>query len=492
MSNFNFTGAYGGNNGENIVPRAVVVIGGNLINSGTPTIPLTYDLTMNSFLETDILEIVIPSELLDMSGIIKQSRKQNNYIGIELWSGFLPVQHPQHSWTQASIGLLSNDQMKKDLLNSYKTKLTKRWFGVVEQPKIRIDQKSGDFITLICKELFTLFQDYIYEKMYEGEASSVENVIKDIAGSLTSGLNIIIDPDIYQKYPDRLKVLMGLHVKFSKDGSEDQEELKQYSTVGKTVFDIIVDICRKSKLKFVQSETESFTYMFTVDKSSSTLWTLDANAHFQSCELAMGKSGNSNSNKFAVEFFSKQKDGTTTIKGTFPRNLTNDSPESQKLVSINGGVNKTKSELEAAATDYALNYSKTSIVGTMHIPNAITNLKPTHLLRLNDTRPIAEYRKLTVYTNSDGKEINFRINSISEKFGLGNGLEQTSVEFELDRAVNSINESTGEITGSDLLPSTIQKMEKINTDTIKMIDNKKILANRKSNSYDYYKNNLTQ
>ena len=104
MANLDFKGEYSGKSQYDIVPRAVVVI------NKTATIPLSYQLTTNAYLESDSLIINLPMELVDIKEILQVSRSQSDFVTIELYSGFINSQSPQHVFTQGIVGGKSNDQ----------------------------------------------------------------------------------------------------------------------------------------------------------------------------------------------------------------------------------------------------------------------------------------------------------------------------------------------------------------------------------------------
>lgn len=454
---------YGGENGENLVARSVVVIG------SVPTIPQSYNLVMNSYLESDTATIEIPTELINIKDILNKARSENSYVEVEIWSGYLSSQTEQHTFTQSIDGGLSNDEIKKKLLREYKEKLSLRWFGLLDKPTIKYSQKSGDSITLECKELFTFLQDYAFEKKYEGDKSSVNSIISDLKGQLKGSIKIEIDKDVPQ---NKLQALMGLRTSFIKDEEDKKEELKEYNTVGKTYWDIITEICRKSKLQFMQSETDLKTYEFKDDKTSATLWQLDRVQDYTDCTLMEGKVGSTNSNKLAVVVKSKQtgKEGTTEfIQATFPKELNDDSPESTKVKIIQVGNDKTKEECARIAYDKANLFAKQSLTGTIVVPNGITKIKPNHLLNLLDTSPVPELRKVSLYSGENEKIINFKITSITENFSF-NSLTQSAIEFELEPNLNILDDKTGEFKGYKLIPNTAKDNSDLNSIDMRMID----------------------
>lgn len=444
--------------GERLVARSVVVIG------GVPTIPQSYDITMNSYLESDTANIIIPTELIDISRIMKNARKENKYVEVEIWAGYLNSQLEQHTFVQSIKNGISNDEIKKKLLREYRDKLSLRWFGLLDVPSI-VWGDTGDITTLPCRELFTFLQDYAFEKKYEGENSTVKAIIDDIKKNLTGSINILVDKGVPE---NKLKVQMGLKTKYKKDTEEKTEELKEYNTNGKTYFDVIAEICKRAKLQFLQSENDLKTYVFYDDRTSDTLWELDRARDFKDCRINFGKIGTSNSNKVAFIVRSKQtgQEGDEEyIEGTFPTELTDESPESTRVQIITISNNRTKEECEQIAFDKASAYAKQSITGSFTVPNAIPKIKPSHLLNILDTSALPEKRRITLYTTANGSKMNFKITSITENFGY-DGWKQ-SVEFELEPALNLLDEKTGEIKGYKLVP---ERDSESNSDKLSEID----------------------
>ena len=153
---------------------------------------------MNSYLESDTANIIIPTELIDISRIMKNARKENKYVEVEIWSGYLNSQLEQHTFVQSIKNGISNDEIKKKLLREYRDKLSLRWFGLLDVPSISWGD-TGDITTLPCRELFTFLQDYAFEKKYEGENSTVEAIINDIKKNLTGSINILVDKGVPKK-----------------------------------------------------------------------------------------------------------------------------------------------------------------------------------------------------------------------------------------------------------------------------------------------------
>lgn len=437
-----FKGEYSGDSYFDIVPRAVVVI------NNVPTIPLSYDLTTNAYLETDNLTISIPMELIDIKEIMKTTRSNSDIVTIELWSGFLNSQSPQHLFTQSMTNMKSNDRLKKDFINDkiYKKTLPLRWFGCVDKISLFYGEKEqADMITIHAVELFTKLQDYMYEKEYKEDEGTVKRVIDDLKKYLKK-FKIEIDKNVTQQ---QLNLLLGSKVKYKKDnedGSEGTEEKedKKYSTFGKTVFEVIKDICAKAKLEFVQSDDNPFTYIFTPLYTPSKQWNLDRALHFTSCKIDQGDGSSSNKGKCTFVLKSIQNKDASVVEYTYPEELQNDSAETMLKRVINVENNLTKDQLKSRALDYFLNYSKGSMSGSINIPNAITMLKPYHQITLKDTSNVHPLRKINL-VDDKGNLLKFKITSIQEKFNKEDGLTQDSVEFQLSDYLYTIDIKSGAI-----------------------------------------------
>lgn len=443
MNKLDFKGEYSGKSQYDIVPRAVVVI------NNTATIPLSYQLTTNAYLESDSLSINLPMELVDIKELLQVARSQSDFVTIELYSGFINSQSPQHVFTQGVVGGKSNDQLKKDFINKkiYKDVLPLRWFGVLDKaPTLFWGSKDqSDMITLTCGEIFNKLAQIMYEKKYEGDKASISNVIKDLQAFLKK-IKIEIDPKVKQ---DQLNQLMGSKIKYAKDnedgseGSEEKED-KEYSTSGKNVLEIIKEICTRGKLDFVQSDVDPFTYIFQPIYTPSKLWTLDRSQHFSSLKIEGGDgSTSSGGGKISLKMKSKQKDGTI-LEYIYPEKLQNDSPETLNLKVINTAPNLTKPQLEQLALDYFLNYNKSLMYGTITIDNALTMLKPHHAIKIVDNSTVPQLRKIKL-VDSNNKPLEFKIISINESYNKDSGLKQESVEFILNDSSYFINVKDGSI-----------------------------------------------
>ena len=180
MEKLDFKGAYSGASYYDIVPRAVIVI------NDTATIPLSYNLSCNGYLESDTLTVELPMELINFKEIQETARSKSDFIKIELYSGFLNSQAPQHLFVQSLQGGLSNDQLKKKFINEkiYKDTLALRWWGLVDKFSMRWGSvEQADIVTLTCSEAFQKLAFIQYEKKYQDKAT-VGNVIKDLSAFL--------------------------------------------------------------------------------------------------------------------------------------------------------------------------------------------------------------------------------------------------------------------------------------------------------------------
>lgn len=457
MANLDFKGEYSGRSQYDIVPRAVVVI------NKTATIPLSYQLTTNAYLESDSLIINLPMELVDIKEILQVSRSQSDFVTIELYSGFINSQSPQHVFTQGIVGGKSNDQLKKDFINNkiYKNVLPLRWFGVLDKaPTLFWGSKDqSDMITLTCGEIFNKLAQIMYEKKYEGDKASINNIIKDLQSFLTK-IKIEIDPKVKKEQLDQL---MGSKIKYAKDnedgseGSEEKED-KEYSTVGKNVLEIIKEICIRGKLDFVQSDVDPFKYIFQPIYTPSKVWELDRSQHFSSLKIEGGDgSTSSGGGKISLKMKSKQDKDGSILEYIYPEKLQNDSPETLNLKVINTAPNLTKPQLEKLALDYFLNYNKSLMYGTITIDNALTMLKPYHVITIVDNSTVPKLRKIELKDNNN-KPLQFKIISINESYSKDNGLKQESVEFILNDSAYFINIKDGSI-NSILNGITLNKID---------------------------------
>lgn len=453
--------------------RAVIVIG------DVPTIPISYSLSMNSLNESDLAQFHITSDLIDMRKISQKYRLQDTYVKIELWTGYFNTQNIYHSFNEAMIGYPSNDDLKRYLVNNqnYKRLLKRRWFGVLDMPSFTWgDVRSADITTLTCKEVFTLLDDYTFEKKYEEEQATVQAVLQDLQRTITA-FTIKIDEELL-KNTKKMNLNLGAKAKINKDDGSTETVDKGYNTIGKSFFQVIKDVCQKAKIDFVQDTTDPFTYIFKEPKSSDKLWILDRVKDFTSCSVNFGKFGHSNGSKIGIITKSVQEDGSVLV-GTFPRNLDNSKPESKKVIIKTLKPHLKQEELDERASAIALNYGKYQLTGSMTIPNGIPDIKPDHLLQLKDSTPFTGYDTNRRMTNIIG-DINFRINAIKEEYSESHGLSQ-SVEFELDitNNLNKIDYDTGEIKAFDLMPNS-KDASKINdaNNEVEMIAVEKLLSQK--------------
>jgi len=410
---------FGGNNGDNVVPRSVIVIG------GTPTIPLSYDITMNNFMESDTATIKFPLELIDTNSLLTVNNKVGAFITVEIWSGFISATSKQHTYVQSNYNMKSNDQLKKDLLKSYKEDLQLRWFGILGQPEFNLSVDSASLISFNCREVITLLQDIYYEKKFEGDTATVEAILKDISASLGKTLKLSIK--IEDK--ERLRLNMGAKFVYKKKEDTREEKATEYNTVGKTYYQVLEEIIKKASLMIEQSTTDPFTYIISDLKSSNKLWELDRVKDYCDIRIREGEYGGSGNKQLNIIAKSVQSKGEV-VEAFFPRNFNGEITEGTKIKFISVAPNKDKDYCEKIAIQYATAYQKLGMTGDCIIPNAITGLKPHHLLKFKDSSNLAI--KLPKYYQN----IIFRINSIKESYSKENGLKQDSVEFDLDELVN--------------------------------------------------------
>lgn len=430
---------------DNCTARCVVVIG------GSPTIPISYSLTENNMLESDNCTIDFSSDLLDYSGLLQSARKSNSYVPIEIWVGYENIQERYHAFNESMTGHKSNDVLKRTLVNGeYKDRLHLRWQGLVDQPTFKIGgADSNDTISLVCRERIVILQEFPFEKKYEGSHATVKSVITDLQQQIKD-FTILIDPEL-EKNSARMNLLLGQKDTINKD-NEETEKISDYNTKGKTFWEVILDICSKAKITFLQSDTDPNTYIFKELMTSPYLWVLDRGKHFKDCDIKMGKFSGNQGGKIGIIVKSKQKNGSVII-GKFPRDLSNASPESHKITLLdNVKTDMTKIECEQLAADEAGQIAKSSITGTMHCPNAIAGMGSDHLLNFTDNSGVISIRKMNNILGKD--KVNFRITSITENFGTSTGWSQPSVEFEMDISTNLIDSKTGELKAYDLFPNS--------------------------------------
>ena len=336
-----------------------------------------------------------------------------------------------------------------------------RWFGVLDKaPTLFWGSKDqSDMITLTCGEIFNKLAQVMYEKKYEGDKASINNIIKDLQSFLTK-IKIEIDPKVKKEQLDQL---MGSKIKYAKDnedgseGSEEKED-KEYSTVGKNVLEIIKEICTRGKLDFVQSDADPFKYIFQPIYTPSKVWELDRSQHFSSLKIEGGDgSTSSGGGKISLRMKSKQDKDGSILEYIYPEKLQNDSPETLNLKVINTAPNLTKPQLEKLALDYFLNYNKSLMYGTITIDNALTMLKPYHAITIVDNSTVPKLRKIELKDNNN-KPLQFKIISINESYSKDNGLKQESVEFILNDSAYFINIKDGSI-NSILNGITLNKID---------------------------------
>lgn len=446
--------------------RSVVVIG------DVPTIPYQYTLTTNSYLESDSASIVLTSDLCDLSNLWKNFRQENVFVPIEIWTGWININKIYHHFNEAFYGNPSNDDLKRTIVNGeYKKFMTKRWSGILEVPTWNYGNVSSpDLLILSCTEAYTLLEDYLYEFKFEGDQAKVGYVLNQIIKDVT-GFKITIDEELL-KNKDIMNLDLGMKEKLNKNDGEVSTVDKGYNTIGKTIMQVIQDVCKKARIDFIQDRSKSeISYIFKTKKSSDKLWKLDRNGHFDTLSIYGGKHGRTTGNtKIGVIVQSLNESTNQVVNGKFPTTLTN-ANSSMKIKVVKAENNLNQEQCEERASRIALNYAKYNITGKMTIPNAITGIEPDHLLQILDTSPLNGYntaRKITNITGKNDNSINFRINSIEESFG--NGKCEQSLEFELDISnnLNLIDFKTGEIKGYNLLPDSkdVKKLKEEQEQTV--------------------------
>lgn len=454
----------------NIVPKVVITI------NEQPFIPQSFELVMNSYLESDTLTFNMPVETINVGKLIKDLRIDNKVAKVELWCGYAPA-NSHNSYNQSKFNLISNDKLKINLLENYRDYLTLMWCGHLSLPTVTFDDEDYDHADFVANEMHTLLQSFYFEKNYEGDDTRIGNILSDIQKQLNGSFEILISDDLGVLKDDKgsliegnniANISMGTKRKFKKDTGETETVEQNYSTVGKTYWDVIVDLCNVGKLSFLQSDNKPFTYIISKKLASDKIWTLDRYGDFNSCKIRMSDVGGNIKQNVAIIVKSEQTNSTDKQVeiGTFPRDLDNHSPESHtmKIFTYNIPKDLTQAQCEDLAREIAISYSRYGMTGTLKVPNAIIGLRPDHLLQIADNSPISENRKVSRLTgdinNSNPKEhnaINFRINSVTMSFDVDNGLSMPQVEFELDYSANSIDLATGEIKGYQLIPDTSAK-----------------------------------
>lgn len=453
---------FNGNIGFNLAPRSVVVI------AGTPCIPNTFSLTRNNTLDSNTLTLKFQSDLIDISSLYREMNKIGKAFVVELWVGYLDTKK-QTAWTQDLdyADFLSNDELKNELLDTYKERLYRSYIGVVKQFELSYDE-AGDMTTLLCGDFALILQEHDYESIFKDEQSSVENIVKDINKALNS-FSIEFSSDV----KDEKKVLMGFEKKIKKDketGDETTEEKEiKYSTEGKTYWNIIEDMCKKANL-LVDVDLQNYDYM-RQDKikyvlrprlTSNVTWLLERERHFDSCNLRSGKIGVGTTNNVQIEVRSLNDETSEYETGSFPENLSKaDNPNGSRFFIYVTENNKSKKELDLRAKDIAMQHAKFAINGDLRIPNAIVGLNAGHNLIIIDNTTFVKGRSLSVLAGNFDKfddessqdSINFTIKSVVEDYEFGQAYTQ-KLEFEMNQNLNIVDVSTGELKGMNLFPRT--------------------------------------
>jgi len=432
----NTNGLYSDKQGNNLVPRAVVVIG------KTTVIPLSYTLNMHYEFDTDTCTITFPMDLLDISSIYTESLKTGNVIPIELWSGYIDTREPHLSTFDFTedTAYKTNSQLVDDLLVDYQELLTRRWVGIMGQPELSYGSiESSDEIRLFCYDYSIILKRFNYEEEFKDSDSRVDRILDKLNGSLKN-FKFELDTTMETKDLDKIRgTLMGYDVDYTKDGETSSTKEINYNTNGKSYYQILKDICDRTRTTIVIDynkiiEQNKLVYTITKRKSSDRGWRLFRNKHFIELSIRAGGYNSVASPKIAVECFSTDTKSGKTVKGAFPVNLTKESPEGQTYLTYRLENDLTTEQLKARAFDIANNLARKDITGDLFLPNAIVNLYPKQIITLNDGTDLVRNRSIQQYA-----DYNFVVSSISEEFSLdGNGLTQ-KVEFELDMTTNAIN-----------------------------------------------------
>jgi hypothetical protein len=442
--NKKFNGEYASNNGRNIVPRAVIVIG------KTPVYALDYNLVTNTNFETDSLNFTIPMDLLDIRELVQGYLKKGQIVPIAVYAGFIDSTS-EHFYTYDFFYRTnnSNDLVKSKLLEKYKELLSLRWVGIMNQPElIFAEVNSPDLIKFTANDFSRILGKYKYENQYENENATVKNIVKDLNSKL-SKFKIVFDSKLPQAELTKIQdYIMGTDVSFQ-DDEENKVEVKQYSTTGKTYLGILQDICEKTRTTIVpdiegyDEQSGVINYKITKRVTSNTGWKLYRDRDFKSVTLRLGEFTSTPTAQIAVKMISRNSDSTEDVIGSFPTTLGEASPEGQRLFSYKVSDNLSKRTLDLLAEEKASEISKLEVNADVFIPNAIVGLQCKHQVRLENSKNYSAYRDLKIIG-----EVNFVVDSISEDYNQ-EGLSQ-KVEMSLDLNTNNFLSDSGQITAMDI------------------------------------------
>jgi hypothetical protein len=451
-----YNGRWGGRNGENLVPRSVIVIG------GTPILAYDYNLITNIELESDSATITYPTDLLNITTMYRNFRTDGRVIPVQIWSGFLDYRF-QHfsSFDFDKTSAKSNQYLIDDLLQNVDKYLTLQWYGIVKQFELNFPEPSETDITkIMCSDFSVVLKKYDYEHQYQEDEAKVGNILNNI-NSKMKNFKFIVDPDLPQSEIHKIKqFVMGYETKYKEDGSESEKSEIKYTTTGKSYYDILKEIAEDTRTtivpdieRFNKQDVENegkLVYMLTRRMTSAKGWRLYRNQHFNNLNIRSGEFGGSPSAKIAIKVWCDDTENAgEKIEGTFPKNLPKaDAPEGQHLFIFKTKPGTVKTTLEGIAEDVAKQIAQDDITGDMMIPNAIIGLKVKHQLQLRDGTELADNRSVSTF----GEDVNYVVNSITQDYGLQNDTLSQKVEFCLDLNTTNIINSNGEF-------NTINKMK---------------------------------
>lgn len=452
---------FNGNNGFNLVPRAVIVI------AGTPCIPLSLDFNLNDERESNTVTATFQSDLLDISAMYEEVNLDENAFVCEVWVGYLDSRY-QTAWTQDYENykeFLSNDELKNDLLENYRTKLFRNYIGVIKQFEFSLDPE-GDTTSLIIGDFSLFLQEHDFEVSLKDDETKLENVVKLLNENLKT-FEIVYDKEVIEEK----NILLGKETKIKKDkdsGEETEEEKEvKYNTEGKTYFDILNDILEKANLSYevdltnfdiLDNKKDKIRYILKRRYTSDITWILQREKHFNKCSIRSGKIGVGHNSKIMVEMRSLNEDTNEYVSGTFPENLsTSSNPVGTRYYVYNVSNNKEKKELDLLAKEKAKSFSKYDLNGEIMLPNALIGIMPEHNLIILDNvsnKNLSLNRlsgDINVYDDKTQDCINFNINNISMSYTFGEGFNQR-IDFNLNYNLNLIDPKTGKLQGRNLFP----------------------------------------
>ncbi len=439
-----FKGEYSSNKSQNLVPRAVIVIG------KTPVYALDYNLVTNTNFESDSLNFSVPMDLIDIRDLIKSFLKQGSVVPIAVYAGFIDS-YFEHFYTyDFDYKSSSNDMVKNKFLSKFKEVLSLRWIGLMTQPELNFEEVgSPDTIKFIAGDYSKILSKYKYENQYEGENASVEKIVGELNSKL-SKFQIKFDNKLTSGELNVIKSYnMGAKSTF-KDDNDEEVEITQYSTVGKTYFDILKDICEKTRTTIVpdfesyeKNNTEVINYIITKRVTSDIGWKLYRDRDFKRLSIRLGDFASTPIPQVSVKMISRQDDSTEDLVGTFPKNISESSPEGQRVFIHNAPKNLSKRQLEIMAEERASEISKLEINADLFIPNAIVGLKVKHQIKLENAKNFSAQRDLKIIG-----DVNFVVDSISEDYNQ-DGLSQ-KVEVSLDLNTNDFLTDSGSITAMNV------------------------------------------